>query len=106
MAERLRIAEGGEGRPAGRTRMWAAEPSSVSKPSASLWNGGSFLVHASGQSRAEHTLSYFWSGPFSSPNYLALVISLSLSLSISPSSLLDFSTIRKGSASVQEHDDD
>lgn len=50
VAERPRIAEGGEGQ---RTCMWAAElcALSVSKPSAGQWNGG-FLMHASGQSRA------------------------------------------------------
>lgn len=50
--------------PVGRMHMWVAEPSSVLKPSAGLWDGGCFLVHASGQSCAEHTLGYFCSGPF------------------------------------------
>lgn len=53
----------GRGRPAGRRAcMWAAELcalSTVSKSWAGLWNGGCFLMHASGQSRAYTPLNYF-----------------------------------------------
>lgn len=50
----------GWGRPAGLA--CGLLSCSVSKPSAGLWNGGSFLMHASGQSRAytPSTISVLW----------------------------------------------
>ncbi len=58
----------GWGRPAGLAcGLLSCAPCSVSKPSAGLWNGGCFLMHASGQSQAytPSTISVFFILPLS-----------------------------------------
>lgn len=73
----------GWGGPVAQTHMWVAELSSVLNPSVGQWNRGCFLVHASGQCRAEHTLGYFWSGSLFFPlSQLCCPCPFSLSLAL------------------------